>query len=121
MKIKTKPMKAIKCRIHIALPNGRYMDDRLFIEITLPCLPSEGDTLCLREKSQKQLESKIESSPELTEVFNWDSKRDELIDFVNVHSICFTPNVDYVDIELSDRFTPERFQDLEDRLLEKLT
>lgn len=51
----------IKIRVHIE-NDDVFMDENVFVDITLPAVPRKGETLYLTDEAQTELENKAKSS-----------------------------------------------------------
>ena len=107
----------IKCRLHIQNENV-YMDEEVFIETTLICPPEIEGILYLTEEMQELLESKIKSDktiltnyiPRYAYQGSYDCEdvekmNPEDLSLDDAHTICsvkYTPEADYISIELTN-------------------
>ncbi len=115
----------LKIRVHIENENT-FMDENVFVDITLPAVPRKGDTLYLTEEAQTELENKAKSNlkiavsyaplwfyghsrKHLSEIKEWDNDtlkpehlKDLSFDDANcVSAVAFDANSDIVHVELN--------------------
>ena len=101
----------IKCRVHIYC-EGWYMDEDVFVDVKLPCLPRIGDTLFLSTKHQMKLEKMARKTMQIAwgyvpDYFYGKEPKKENLKYLSfsevmiVKDIRFLSNSDIVDIELS--------------------
>ena len=107
----------IKCRIHI-FNKEEFMDQDVYIEIMLPCIPQVGNNLDLSFELLYELEKKAKKHLEIAgryaphwfygKSFDCENLKDENLqdlsfdDANTVKSVGFMANCDYVNIALAD-------------------